>query len=259
MKKTKSTVRRIMAAALVLACLSGYAGSAQAAQKQTEARAAPVSSRENSAQKKKASFSLPDPARVLPDDTTVSQTEDVELELNGEICVFTQYTYRFSDSKNLTDNTKFITYKTLVQDEDLDLDYLYGKSTYSEYAIVYDEYLLGFFTKDTGEWNLYLSSSVELDSTSNSSKSSGSSSSGSSSFQNKSYGITVKPGETAPDTGTTTTRCDACGGSGICDACGGDGWADDIYYGRRNAFECDVCGETGECPVCDGEGVWIFD
>ena len=176
MKKTKSTVRRIMAAALILACLSGYAGSAQAAQKQTEARVAPVSSRENSAQKKKASFSLPDPARVLPDDTTVSQTEDVELELNGEICVFTQYTYRFSDSKNLTDNTKFITYKTLVQDEDLDLDYLYGKSTYSEYAIVYDEYLLGFFTKDTGEWNLYLSSSVELDSTSNSSKSSGSSS-----------------------------------------------------------------------------------
>ena len=34
MKRMKSTVRKIMAAALILACLSGYAGSAQAARQQ---------------------------------------------------------------------------------------------------------------------------------------------------------------------------------------------------------------------------------
>lgn len=193
---------------------------------------------------------VPDPARIL-DQATVTKVTGTELEIDGEIYLFDQYTYNFSGSKNLTDRSDFLAYQMLAQAEGLTLESLASSGTYSEYAVLWGEYLLGYLTTDQGQWILYLASDVALDSTPNGE--------GNGSFQNDSFGISVAPGEDVPDSSVESTLCEACDGSRRCDACGGDGVADNIYYGEVNAFPCDVCDETGICPVCEGTGVWVFD
>ena len=200
-----------------------------------------------------AVFSVPDPALIL-DRPDVGVTDDVELEIDGSAYLFTMYTYTVTGSPS--DEASYLAYRLLAEDRGLTLEYLFGDGTYSEYAILGDEYLLGFLTTDHGQWALYLSDSVELDSTPSGS---GSDSTFRGSFQNDSYGITVSPGETVPDTEPSAMICESCGGSGLCAACGGDGLADNSYYGEHDAFECTVCYIRGVCPVCDGTGMWVFD
>lgn len=254
MKKTFQVLYTLLAGALALSCMSGCGSSVGGAALRQEAAssAATAAPYEETAalsqetQAAQAAISIPDPARVLPA-ATVTQTDQVELEIDGEAYLFTQYVYSFSGDSNLTDSTDFLTYQMLARGDGLELEYLYGDGVYSEYAILQGEYFLGYLTEDIGQWVLYLPGSVALDSTPNGS---------SGTFQNDSFGITVEPGESVPDAGETYIRCEACGGSGICDACGGDGWADNIYYGEHDAFECAVCNQTGDCPVCDGTGQW---
>lgn len=240
-----------LAAILLLGCLSGCGGSegssgssSGSSSSSSQATAAPGASAQS-----QAAFSLPDPARVLPE-ASVETMKGVELEIDGEVYVFTQYSYSFSGSANLADSTLHLTFKLLAQDAGMELELLSSSGTYSEYAVLSGDYLLGYLTEAPGRWVLYLPGSVELDSTPNGSGGS---------FQNDSFGISVEPGEVVPDVTPYTTRCESCGGSGDCEACGGDGWADSIYTGEHDAFECSVCGGTGDCPVCDGTGYWYFD
>lgn len=206
---------------------------------------------------------VPDPARILKQ-AQVKETSGVELQIGDGVYVFSQYTYDFSGSGDLADSSDFLAYQMLAQADGLTLERLSGDGTYSEYAILWDEYLLGYLTTDHGQWDLYVPDSADLNSTSNS-ESGGSSQSGASQgglsggFQNDSFGITVSPGEADPGSSGSAMLCESCNGSGRCDACGGDGLADNIYFGERNAYVCGVCDGTGVCPVCDGTGMWVFD
>ena len=232
-----------------------------------------------------AAFTVPDPVLVL-DHPNVTVTDNAELEINGEIFLFTMYIYEITDSHSLAADASVAAYQVLSENKGLTLENLYSDGTYNEFAIAWDEYLLGYLTTDSSEWVLFLPSDVALDDTPSPNPGSGSSGGGSSSnsssssggfldgsfqndsyvdgpiggsFQNESYGITVRPGETFTDTGPTTMVCESCNGSGRCDACGGDGLADSFYDGQHNSFECGVCDIRGVCPVCDGTGVWEFD
>ena len=183
------------------------------------------------------------------------QAEDVG-EVSGEVFVFDRHVYDFQAPESLTDSSDLLTYKLLCQGAGLGLESMYQDGTYREYALVWEDYVLGYLTTDVGCWTLYIPDSLELDdSPSESGESSGGISGG---FQNDSFGIVVEPGEQVPDSVPQEYRCESCGGSGDCAACGGDGWADNIYYGEHDAFECGVCDGSGDCPVCEGEGVWII-
>lgn len=190
---------------------------------------------------------VPDPSRVLKD-ATVSVTEGVEVELGEDVYIFTTYTYEYQGSNNLLDSSDYMMYLMLLQADDIELDHIYNDVMYNEYAMIWNDHLIGFLTTDIGEWVLYLPDRIGLNSTS--------SGASKGSFQNDLYGITVLPGENVPDQPETAKVCESCKGSKRCSACGGDGLADSIYVGEYNAFSCDVCDHTGICTVCDGTGVW---
>lgn len=201
---------------------------------------------------------VPDPIRAL-DGAQRDFESGVELEVSGEVFVFDRHVYDFQAPESLTDSSDLLTYKLLCQGAGLGLESMYQDGTYREYALVWEDYVLGYLTTDVGCWTLYIPDSLELDdSPSGSGESSGGSGGISGGFQNDSFGIVVEPGEQVPDSVPQEYRCESCGGSGDCAACGGDGWADNIYYGEHDAFECGVCDGSGDCPVCEGEGVWII-
>lgn len=245
-------------AALSLSCLSGCGSSAgsqglsmpQSDSSQSSASSTHQSESSYTKEESSAVPALPDPMRILSQ-ANVSTISDVELEIDGDTYLFDQYIYDCAASGNLVNRSDFLAYQMLVQAEDMTLEYLSGDGTYSEYAILWGEYLLGYLATDSSQWVLYLSGNVALNSTPNGGNSG--------SFQNDSFGITVRPGEVVPDTSYGTMRCESCNGSGRCDACSGDGLADNMYYGEPNAYKCSVCSGTGICPVCDGTGVWEFD
>ena len=251
MKKIRNLICVILISTFILISLFGCGNQASDLPQRQGTDPSAAAPYEDTSPQNQEQFTMPDPVLVLPD-AAVSQTNGVELEIDGGIYVFTQYTYQFSPSANLMDNSLFLTYQMLVQAAGMELEHLYTDGTYSEYAILQGNYFLGYFVKDINQWDLFLPSAVVLDDTPSGNGSGGT-------FQNDPFGIQVQPGETVPDSGGSAMVCESCGGSGVCDACGGDGWADNIYYGEHNDFECTVCDQTGVCPVCDGEGVWIFD
>lgn len=201
---------------------------------------------------------VPDPIRVL-DGAQRDFQSGVELGVSGETFVFDLHSYDFPPPESLTDSSDILAYKLLCQSAGLGLESMYQDGGYQEYALVWENYVLGYLTTDRGSWALYIPAELELDDgASGSGAGSGGSGGVSGGFQNDSFGIVVEPGEQVPDTVPREYLCEACGGSGRCEACGGDGWADDIYHGEHDAFECGVCGGSGDCPVCEGEGVWII-
>lgn len=205
---------------------------------------------------------IPDPARIL-DSPDVEIDREVDLEYNGDIYVFDLYTYTFNAPKNLTDNKYLMTYQMLCTADDIELDLLYSKNTYSEYALAWNGTdLIGFLCVDRGVWSLYVPESIGLNSKKNDSKTDNSkisSSAKTGGFLNESFGIKINPWDIDNSTSSASgghSLCDACNGSGRCDGCGGDGWFDNPYLGEKNTKKCSLCDKTGKCSVCDGTGVW---
>ena len=140
----------------------------------------------------------------------------VELEVSGEVFIFDRHVYDFQAPESLTDSSDLLTYKLLCQGAGLGLESMYQDGTYREYALVWEDYVLGYLTTDVGCWTLYIPGSLELDdSPSGSGESSGGSGGISGGFQNDSFGIVVEPGEQVPDSVPQEYRCESCGGSGF--------------------------------------------
>lgn len=59
--------------------------------------------------------------------------------------------------------------------------------------------------------------------------------------------------------GSTYTKCNSCGGSGVCRSCNGRGgeWRDTGYYTGSNTkswINCPSCGGSKRCYMCHGSG-----
>ena len=105
---------------------------------------------------------MPDPIRAL-DGAQRDFESGVELEVSGEVFVFDRHVYDFQAPESLTDSSDFLTYKLLCQGAGLGLESMYQDGTYREYALVWEDYVLGYLTTDVGCWTLYIPDSLELD------------------------------------------------------------------------------------------------